>query len=438
MKTVLSALFLVLSFSGWAQPSHWRYALYLGLAKPYTHLTTANPIPDDRLIIDSPTGPSLQAVLERSIRPNFSLRTSIKHQQITYNTSTSMAIRDTAGRVLGWIGSGGKSLGAGLTVGTLGVTFNLPALGRTIFTAGLDGVIRVNSSPDQEGLKTGGRGSGTVAAQGQVQNYETIYEFETQRTKPLTYGLAARIGMDYRISKRGLFSVEMNYTKGFGYVRRAISTDLQIDGVINRGSYSSRASNLVVQVGYKHNLFRVNPLDPLQFTPYNKPELNPRRLLTSGQRQNTFRAKTWLYELRSSYQSVHGASTTGVGANAGYFFANRYSVGLSADYQRYGSTYAPSLIGSLLQLGPVVRAYAGRGRVAPYLEGGYQIGWIVGGITPTRFVRSVPITLGFSIRVNKSVRLNASYALRYIRQGNRTDTGPGLPQFSLSFSPKTI
>ena len=408
----------------------------MGLAKPYTHLTTARPIPDGRLVIDSPTGASFQAVLERSIRHNLSLRAGVGHQQINYDMSSSMGIRDTTGRIFGGMSSRGRSLGSGLSVGTLGLTFNSPALGRAIVTAGIDGVIRLNSTPDREGRKIGGRGNGTVMVQGQVQNYETIYEFETQQVNPVTYGVAARVGMDYRISKRGLLSVEMSYTRGFGYVRRAVSTDLQIDGVVNTGSYDSRASNLVVQVGYKHNLFRINPLDPLQFTPYNKPELNSQRLLTPEQRQNTFRAKTWLYELRGSYRSVHDASRVGVGGNAGYFFANRYLVGLSADYQRSGNTYSPLLISNLLQLGPVVRAYAGRGRVAPYLEGGYQGGWTLGGLTPNRFVSSVPITLGLSVRVNESVRVNASYALRYMRQGGRTGSDPGLAQFSLSFSPK--
>lgn len=410
----------------------------MGLAKPYTHLTTARPIPDGRLVIDSPTGPNFQVVLERSIRHNLSLRASVGHQQINYDMSSSMGIRDTTGRIFGVVSSRGRSLGSGLSIGTLGVTVNSPALGRAIVTAGIDGVIRLNNMPDKEGRKIGGRGNGTVMVQGQVQNYENIYEFETQQVNPVTYGVAARVGMDYRISKRGLLSVEMSYTKGFGYVRRAVSTDLQIDGVVNTGSYDNRASNLVVQVGYKHNLFRINPLDALQFTPYNKPELSPPRLLTPEQRQNTFRAKTWLYELRGNYRSVHDASRVGVGGNAGYFFANRYLVGLSADYQRSGNTYSSLLVSNLLQLGPVVRAYAGRGRVAPYLEGGYQGGWITGGVTPNRFVSSVPITLGLSVRVNESVRINASYALRYMRQGGRTGSDPGLAQFSLSFSPKTL
>lgn len=346
-----------------------------------------------------------------------------------------MAIRDTAGRVLGWSASRARSIGHSLSVGAVGITYNSPAWGRTIFTAGVDGVIRINGSPDQDGRKTGGRGESTVVVQGQTQRYEQIYEFETQRAKSVTYGVAARAGIDYRISKRGFLSLEMNYTKGFGYVRKAVSTDLQFDGINNTGSYGSRASNLGVQIGYKHNLFRVNPLDPFQFTPYNKPEFNPRDPLTPEQRQNTFRAQSWLYEVRGSYRP--GASVAGVGGKAGYFFANRYLIGLSAEYQWYGSTYS-SLTGNLLQVGPMVRAYAGRGRIAPYLESGYQAGWVVGGIMSTRFVSSVPVTLGFSIRASESVRLNVSYAFQYTQQGGRTSTGPGLPQLSLSFLPKSL
>ena len=436
MKTVLFSLLSFMPFLVIAQPGHWRYSLNVGQAKPFTHLITEKPIEAGRLTINSPAGVSLQAALERSIRDNLSLRASIGHQQIRYDISTSYAIRDTTGQILGRMGSGSRSLGSGLTVGTLGVTLNSRTIGRTILTTGLDGVIRVNTSPDRAGQRTGGRGGGSTTVQGQTQTYGGVYEFETQRIEPVTFGLAARVGIDYRLSKRGLFSVGISYTKGFGYIRNAVSTDLQIDGVVNEGSYSSRASSVAGYIGYKHSLFRVNPLAPFQFTPYNQPELAPPRFLTPQQRQNTFTAKSWLYELRGSYRPIYDLNVLGVGGNIGYFFANRYLVGLSIDYRRYGGVYSPLSFGNLIQIGPIVRGYAGRGRVAPYLEGGYQVGWIFGGITPTRFTSSLPIAFGFSIRVSESVRLNPSYTVRYFQQKGRSDAWPGLPQLSLSFSPK--
>lgn len=447
MKTVLSVLLSFLPYLVVAQSSHWRYTLSVGRTKPFTSLTTARPIADDRLTVYSRANMSVQAALERSIRNNLSLRASIGHQQVGYGFSSTNSFRDTTGRVLGRSISSSRSTGNGLTVGTLGLTVNSRTYGRTILTAGLDGVIRVNGRASLTGRRSGGRSTSSTTIQGIPQRYETIYEFESQPMSPVTFGVAGRVGLDYRISKRGLISTQISYTQGFGSVLDAVSTDLRIDGVPNEGRYSSRGSNVTVQLGYKRNLFRVNPLDPLQFTPYNKPDLASRRTLTPEQRQQTFRAKSWLYELRSNYgpltgRSIRGArvntdlASWGVGGNVGYFFANRHSIGLAVDYQQYGDGPFSRLFGNFLQAGPVLRTYAGRGRVAPYLEGGYQMGWFVGPLTPSRFVSTVPVTAGFSVRVNESVRLNGSYAMRYFWQQGRQGTTPGLPQLSLSYSPK--
>lgn len=448
MKTVLSLLLSVLPLLLMAQSSHWRYSLTVGQTKPFTNLTTATPITDGRLTVYSRANVSAQAALERSIRNNFSLRASIGHVQVGYGFSSANSFRDTTGRVVARTVGSSRSSGNGLTVGTLGFTLNSRAYGRTILTAGLDGVVRVNNRAGQTGRRSGGRSSGSTTIQGITQRYETIYEFETQRMAPVTFGVAARLGLDYRMGKRGLLTTQISYTQGFGPVLDAASTDLRIDGMANEGRYSSQGSNVALQIGYKHNLFRVNPLDPLQFTPYNKPELTPRRFLTPEQRQRTFSAKSWLHEFRGSYGSLIGRSARGtrvntgmaiwgVGGNTGYFFADRHLIGLAVDYQQYGDRSSSRLIGNFLQLGPIVRTYAGRGRVAPYLEGGYQLGWFVGPLTPIRFVGSVPVTGGFSVRVNESVRLNASYAMRYFWQQGRRGTAPAMPQLSLSFFPKT-
>lgn len=430
-----------------AQSSHWRYSLSVGRTKPFTSLTTARPIADDRLRVYSRANMSVQAALERSIRANLSLRVSIGHTQVGYGFSSTNLFRDTTGRVVIRSVGSSRSSGNGLTVGTLGVTVNSRAYGRTILTAGIDGVVRINSRADQTGRRSGGRSSGSTTIQGLTQRYETIYEFESQQMSTVTFGVAARLGLDYRISKRGLLSTQISYTQGFGSVLDAASTDLRIDGVANEGRYISRGSNVAVQIGYKRSLFRVNPLDPLQFTPYNKPKPTSPHFLTPEQRRNTFRAKSWLHEFRGNYGPLTGRSIRGtrvntgsailgIGGTTGYFFANRHSVGIAVDYQQYGDGFSTGFIGNFLQVGPIIRTYAGRGRVAPYLEGGYQVGWFAGSLTPGRFVKSVPITMGFSVRVNESVRLNASYHMRYVQQRGRRGTSPALPQLSLSFSPK--
>lgn len=437
MKTVLSFLLSLLPLLVMAQPSHWRYSLAVGRTKPFTHLTTAKPIADERLTIFSRAGMSGQVALERSIRDNLSLRASIGHMRVGYGFNSLNLIRDTTGRVLARTGSGSGSSGGGLTVGTLGVTVNSRRHNRTILTAGLDGVVRVNNRAAQAGRRSGGHLSGSFSVQGRTQRYQTDYEFESLRISPVTLGVATRVGLDYRLGKRGLFSTEISYTKGFGPVMEAVSTNLRIDGDANEGRYNSRASNVAVRIGYKHSLFRVASLDPLQFTPYNKPELAPPRFLTPEQRQLTFKARSWLLEPRIGYRPRTGLNILGVGSNAGYFFANRHLVGVSVDYQHYGDGYSPLLVDKLLQVGPIFRTYAGRGRVAPYLEGGYQVGWYFGPLVQTRFVKSVPITMGFSARISESFRLNASYGVRYLRQRGRTSMAPAMPQLSLSFLPKT-
>ena len=434
MKTVLFIIAACGPLLAVAQPSHWRYSLAIGRAKPFTHLTTAKPILDERLQVSSPVGIPLQAALERSISKNVSVRASIGRIPISYTTNSTLIVRDSIGQPRFWVGGGGGSGSTNLTVGTLGVTLNSRTYGRTIFTAGLDGVIRVNGQADQAGRKSGGSSSGYTIIRGDTQRYEVKYPFISEQIRPVTFGLAARLGLDYRLSKRGLFRLEVSYTKGFGYVKNMASNDLLVDGVPNTGRYISRASNVAVHVGYTHSLFRVNPLDRLQFTPYNQFEVPP-RFITTEQRLTTFRAKAMLYELRGSYLPLTGLTIAGAGGSWGYFFANRQMVGLSVDYQRYNDSYSSRAVGSLVQVGPIFRTYATRQRLSPYLEGGYQIGRFTSGLLSSRFVSSIPVTMGMSVRVNQSVRLNLSYATRFVKQNGRFRATQSIPQISLSYVP---
>lgn len=448
VKTVLFLPLLLAPLLTPAQPSHWRYSLSVGRVKPFTQLTTTQPIADDRLTVDSRAVVSVRAALERSISTNVSLRASVGHMTVGYGFSSANSFRDTTGRVLGRSVSSSRSVGGNLTLGTLGVTFNSRAYGRTILTAGLDGVVRINTDRTTAGRRSGGTSSGSTTIQGVTQSYETVYVFESERLSPVTLGVAARLGLDYRLSQRSFITTEISYTHGFGPVLKAVSTDLRIDGVVNQGRYASQGSNVAVQIGYKRNLFRVNPLDPLPFTPYNKPEFAPQRALSDDQRQATFRRRAWLYELRGSYRPIMGlsirggrrvntgSSVLGTGGTVGYFFAQRQLVGLAVDYQWYGDGTAPGRIGNFTQIGPIFRTYAGRGRVSPYLEGGYQVGWFAGPLSPKRFVSSLPLTMGFSVRAGELVRLNVSYGVRYFRQYGQGGTTPGLPQLSLTILPK--
>lgn len=417
-----------------AQSSHWRYSLAMGYAKPFSKLKTALPISEERLLINSPTGLSLQAALERSVHQNISIRASIGHLNTPYAFRASAPLRDTTGRIFGYAGGGGRSIGS-LTVGTLGVTFNSSAYGRTIFTGGVDMVLRINNRPDVKGMKFGGRSSGTFTYQGTSQQYETVYEFDANAVNPLTAGLAFRLGVDNRISKRDILSVEASYTKGLGYVRHVTSTALQIDGVTNQGIYSGRASNLTVQIAYKHSLFTVNPLSRLQYTPYNQPQLNSRRLLTAEQRLATFRPRLWLTEFRVNYANRSSSRLMGAGLNGGYFFATQLMAGLTIDYQRVTDDYLPVPIADAAQVGPFIRAYAGRSKVAPYLEAGYQFGWFTNFQGKSQYLTSLPITVGLSARVSQTVRINASYVMRYYKPENQQIVY-NMPQLSVAFSPE--
>ena len=80
--------------------------------------------------------------------------------------------------------------------------------------------------------------------------------------------------------------------------------------------------------------------------------------------------------MRGGYLSRYGLAYTSLGSSAGYFLASRLLVGLSLDYRQLTDNYSPGALARVPQTGPVERAYVGRGRIAPYLEAGYQVGWI--------------------------------------------------------------
>ncbi len=425
-------LLLLLPSSLLAQTSHWRYGLYVGLAKPFNHLVTNQPLPDQQLSITSPVNRSLQATVERSISPFLSLRVGIGITPDDYGFRSSSTIRDTTGKLLFNVGAESRS-GGSLAIGSAGLTVNSRLLGRVVFTGGLDAQVRANSSPGEASQISGGSSGVSSTVQGKQIRNEAIYRFRSAQISPITLGVALRAGFDYRMSKRSFFSVEATYMKGLAYTRNATATDLRIDGVRYEGRYFSRGSAIQFQVGYKHNLLRVNPTDRLQFTPYNQPQLNPPRYLSREQREETVKSKTWLYEVKAGYWPQLIAP----GLSAGYFLANRQMIGLSLDYMSFNSAYITKPIGQAVLVGPFFRTYAGRGRIVPYLEGGYQLGWVRSFAgSNTQFTGVVSVGMGLGIRVNDRVRINPSYTIQQFSLAQRATLG--LPKLSLTFSPGNV
>lgn len=177
-----------------------------------------------------------------------------------------------------------------LGIGSAGLTVNSNLVGRVIFTGGLDVLVRTNPSPVEAGHISGGGSGGSVVVQGRKQSYETVYRFRSEAISRVTLGARARIGLDYHITERSCLLLEASYSRGFGCIYHATATNIRVDGVSYQGDYTSQCSSVQFQLGYKHSLFRVNPLSRLQFTPCNQPHLPAPRFHSTDEKQGTFKA----------------------------------------------------------------------------------------------------------------------------------------------------
>ncbi len=240
MKRLPFSALLFLSITSFAQPGHWRVGVQVGTATVDNTLTTSPSIPNNRLAILSPAGVAIRATVERSLTPSLSVRVGLGSTVARMGFRTTNEVRDSTGRLL-ISSSGGAGSSSGLTTASAGLTFNSRAFGRVIFTGGLDGLVRINNRISTGDRLSGGRMSSSYTLTGGRQiNHETVFLFRSGPIVPVTLGIAVRAGLDYRLSQRGVFSLEAAYNHGFGLIRKSTATELRLDGVAYEGEYSSR------------------------------------------------------------------------------------------------------------------------------------------------------------------------------------------------------
>ncbi len=87
-----------------------------------------------------------------------------------------------------------------------------------------------------------------------------------------------------------------------------------------------------------------------------------------------------------------------------------------------------------MQVGPFIRTYALRRRVSPYLDFGYQLGRVWNRSGNAQTVQSTALGLGFSVRVNESLRINPSYQLQWFSTSSSFVYAQS--QLSLSYTPR--
>ncbi|RCR65481.1 hypothetical protein [Larkinella punicea] len=393
-----------------AQPGHWRVGLQLGVAHTRSKLTATPAIPDNQFTFTTPTGTWWQANLERSMTSHLSLKVGMGRMRLPYSMSHHIALRDASGRVT--LMSGGSSGGGdAFSYASLGLIANTRAWGPVIVTAGLDLQGRYNRRAKST-FVYGGYGSSRVIRGPDTLRLFTSNRFTPQPTAIFTLALAPQLGVDVRLSQRLFLGVVATYNLGLGYIRQATSP-IQINNERYESRFTHSGSFMGYRAGLKYSIGKVKSLGTLHYTAYNQPQ--PQASWYEPERARTFRRKSWLTGGRMGYFSERSSrqyelSFQGYG---GYFIFNQVAVGLKGKYNRdYRFTTFP-IIRSWL-LGPMVRLYATNSRIAPFVEGSYQMGKVHFDLRTTPFpypavergIDVLSLGAGVSARLSDQFRLD--------------------------------
>lgn len=428
---------LLLSLTGAAQPGHWRVGLQLGTASTRSEFTATPAIPANRLTVTTPIGTWSQAYVERSITPHLSLKAGIGRMRLPYSTSTYSELRDATGQVL--LTSGGSSGGGdAFTYAALGVTANTPAWGPFILTSGLDLHLRYNRYAKSTFVYGGFGTTTSIRGQDTLRTNES-YLFTPQPTPTFTLAAALHAGLDVRLSQRAFLSVVATYNVGLGPIRQATSA-IVLDNQRYDGRFAHRGSFLGYRAGVKYAIGKRNPLGRLQYTAYNRPQ--PRAAWYAEEQARTFTRGSWLAGVRVGYFSERASNGFEVSGQArgAYFILNRLAVGVRGKYIRDYRFDRFPITRSWLA-GPLIRYQISAARVAPFVEGAYQIGRVqfdarsaflpFAGINET--VRVASLTAGLSVRLSPNLRLDAAAETEQFSYYPSLRKSPIRPQLGLTY-----
>lgn len=414
IQQALTPLLVLIFMDSTAQTGHWRLGLQVGTATVRSEFSTIPSIPNNQLVVSTPVGLWWQANLERSVAAHWSVKLAAGQITLPYTIAATTSLVDASGRVVGTTSSLFKRADH-LTYTSFGLTANSPAWGPLILTAGLDITLRYNR--DAGSRQPYGGWSESTLVNGPDTLRSVQFTSFTPESKPtLTVALSPRLGMDIRVSKRAFLSASATYNVGFGSVHHASFTS-DLNGQPYRGTFRHDGSFLGYQAGVKYTIGQAKLLSTLPYTAYNRPVAKV--AWYKDEQWQTFRKGYWLISGRVAYSSERSSNGFDLGAQVqgGYFVADQLAVGLKGKYSRdYRSSTFPITRSWLL--GPVIRYHLTRSRIAPFVEGAYQLGRVHfdATATPVAYPRIQETVHVFSLSGGVSARLSQTLRLDIVAE----------------------
>lgn len=409
-QKVVTLMLLAIPWQATAQTGHWRLGFQAGTANTRSEFSITPAMPDKQLNVTTPVGLWWQANLERSISSHLSIRLGAGQIRLPYTIANTVRQLNASGQI---VQAANVTFGRAdrLTYGSLGLTANSSAWGPLIVTAGVDLTLRYNPEA-KTGRPYGGWSRFSLVSGPDSLGASQSTSFIPQPVSTFTVSVAPRLGVDIRVSKRAFISALATYNLGLGTIHRAPFTS-DLNGQPYSGFFTHKGSFMGYQAGIKYALGQVKPMSRLQYTAYNRPE--PKVAWYQEEKLRTFRKGSWLMSGRAAYFSERSSNGFDLSAQVqgGYFVADRLALGLKGKYIRdYRSATFPVTRSWLL--GPVVRYHLSRSRIAPFVEGGYQLGRVHFDATATNVsyppiqetVRVLSLAGGVSARLSQTLRLD--------------------------------
>ncbi len=418
---ILSVSFLLtLNHDALAQ-SPWRLGVSLGPALTYNTLHSDRPLPRGKFEAPDRFGASFDLTLERSLTPNFSIRTGIRTASLKVGTRTEFFGRDSVTRAVNsWGRNDGYTQFAPANL-NLGLTYNSKLLWRRlILNAGVDANYIVNR---YDGYV---REKDTQRIDGEWPGDVYRYELESAHTHNNGLAISFRAGLDYKLSQYRSLTFQAMYSQGFRDLFRISTKELDLNGINYKADVVSKGSYLALQVGYKQSLRWKQAGNYM--SPYNMPVVGKR-----ASNRPDFTAGSVMAGLSGvaiPYQA--GGTFANVAARAGLFVADRVLVGAAA-FGAY-STIVPieaPLTG--WAAGPMVRYHISTTAFSPFIEASYLIGQ-ESGQTYRRGWQFLALMPGVSFRVNRHIKADVGLYMLKPTTIASEETLVSVPQLGLHYS----